>query len=99
MIPWKLLVFRKRDLLNPTMRQRRSTAAALIGALLLVPQALRAEEFPDALKRVDAALRTNPSRVTQAALDSCLSRRNFAAKLYESRQTERAFETLKFCFA
>jgi len=98
MIPWKLLVFRKRDLLNPTMRQRRSTAAALIGALLLVPQALRAEEFPDALKRVDAALRTNPSKVTQAALDSCLSRRNFAAKLYESQQTERAFETLKFCF-
>jgi len=98
MINWKLLVFRKHDPANRTKRHRLSAAAALIGALLLVPQMLRAEEFPDALKRVDAALKHNPSKVTQVALDSCLSRRNFAAKLYESGQPDRAFETLKFCF-
>jgi cytochrome c553 len=79
-------------------RQALIAAAAAIAALLAAPQAVLAENFPEALARVDEALRSNPSRVSQFALDSCYSRRNFAVKLYDSRQTDRALQSLQFCF-
>jgi len=95
----KLIVLRKphrADRAKP--RTTRFALAVALAALFVAPNPTLAEDFPAALKRVDAALRTNPSKVSQFALDSCFSRRNFAAKLYESRQVERANESLKFCF-
>jgi cytochrome c553 len=66
--------------------------------LLAATSAVLAMDFPDALARVDDALRKNPSRVSQFALDSCLKRRNFAVRLYDGGQTTRGDRSLKFCF-
>jgi len=73
-------------------------AAAVVAALFAAPNSALATDFPKALERVDEGLRKNPAQVSQFALDSCLSRRNFAAKLYESGQVERAERSLQFCF-
>jgi cytochrome c553 len=73
-------------------------AAAAMAALLAAPHAAHAENFPDALKRVDYGLRKNPARVPAMALESCRKRRDFAAKLYEARDIERAKQSLKVCF-
>lgn len=74
-----------------------ATAAALgilAGGALTVPAA----EFDESLARIDKALKTNPRRVSGHALESCLSRRNYATRLYESGQTARAERSLKYCF-
>jgi cytochrome c553 len=73
-------------------------AAAVMAVLLAAPHAARAENFPDTLKRVDYGLRKNPARVPAMALESCRKRRDFAVKLYESRDIERAKQSLKVCF-
>lgn len=96
----------------PRARGRRSGARAttpaaavralaiLFAALLVGSGAVLADEldFPDALDRVDDALRTNPSRVSMPALESCRSRRNFAVLLYNGRETARAKRSLRYCF-
>ena len=61
-------------------------------------EAARAEDFNQALARVDEALKTNPGRARRAALESCRNRRNFAVKLYKQDLTARAERRLKFCF-
>jgi cytochrome c553 len=73
-------------------------AAAAMAVLFAAAHAALAVDFPDALKRVDYGLRKNPARVAQFALDSCRKRRDFAVKLYESREIDRAQRSLKFCF-
>jgi cytochrome c553 len=73
-------------------------AAAAMAVLLAAPHAALGVEFPDALKRVDYGLRKNPARVSQFALQSCRKRRDFAVKLYEAREIDRAKRSLKFCF-
>lgn len=79
---------------------RRTLIAAIAAIAVLTPatHAALAADFPDALARVDYGLRKNPARVSQFALDSCRKRRNFAAKLYETREIDRAERSLEFCF-
>jgi len=72
--------------------------AAAMAVLLATPHTARAADFPDVLKRVDYGLRKNPARVSQFALDSCRKRRDFAVKLYETRERDRAEQSLEFCF-
>jgi cytochrome c553 len=91
--------------LRETNRADRSThrrtliaAAAAMALLLAAPDAALAMNFQDALKRVDYGLQKNPARVPQFALDSCRKRRDFAVKLYESRDIERAEQSLGVCF-
>jgi cytochrome c553 len=74
------------------------TAGATIAALLAAPNVVFAMDFPEALKRVDHGLRTNPSRVSNFALDACHSRRSFAVRLYDARMVDRAERSLRFCF-
>jgi cytochrome c553 len=95
----KLIVLRKVSRADRSKHLRRLIAVAAATAVLLAaPNAALAMDFPAALERVDHALRTNPSQVSRFALDSCFKRRNFAVKLYESRQIERAERSLQFCF-
>lgn len=88
----KPIALRKVSRAGRSKHRRRLIALAAATAMLLLaaPNAALAMDFPAALKRVDHALRTKPSQVSQFALDSCFKRRNFAIKLYESRQIERA---------
>ncbi len=74
-----------------------ASALALV-ALLASPLPALAEEFDVALARVDEALRTNPSRTSSQALESCRSRRNFAVMLWDAGQLDRANRSLKFCY-
>jgi cytochrome c553 len=78
-------------------RGRLATAAALVALLAAAPVALAAD-FDAELARVDQALRTNPSKVSAHALESCRHRRNFAVKLYDMGQTARAERSLRSCF-
>jgi cytochrome c553 len=95
----KMIVLRITNRADRSKRRRtRFAIAAAMAVLLAAPSAALAMDFPEALKRVDEALRTNPSQVSQFALDSCFKRRNFAVKLYDSRQIERAERSLQFCF-
>jgi cytochrome c553 len=95
----KLMVLRKASGTDRSRHRRRLIAVAAATAVLLAaPNAVLAMDFPTALKRVDQALKTNPSQVSQFALDSCFKRRTFAVKLYESRQIDRAERSLQFCF-
>ena len=55
-------------------------------------------DFIDDLARVDKALRTNPSKVLNQALESCLNRRRFAVVLWDSGHEVRANRALKSCF-
>jgi cytochrome c553 len=73
-------------------------AAAALAVLLAAAHAALAADFPDALKRVDYGLRKNPAHVSQFALNSCRKRRDFAVRLYETRDVARAERSLKFCF-
>jgi cytochrome c553 len=99
MTAMKLIVLRKVSRADRSKHRRRLIAVAAATAVLLAaPNAALAMDFPAALKRVDHALKTNPSQVSQFALDSCFKRRSFAVKLYESRQVDRAERSLQFCF-
>ena len=81
-------------------KQRRSLLAtgAALAVLLGAPNAVFAIDFPDALERVNHALRTNPSQVSNMSLEACRSRRDFAIRLYNSRMVARAERSLQFCF-
>jgi len=95
----RMIVLRKANRADRSKHCRtRLAVAAALAVLLATPSAALAMNFPEELERVDHALRTNPSHVSQFALDSCFKRRNFAVKLYESRQVERAERSLEFCF-
>ena len=72
--------------------------AALALTLFTGLEAAHAEEFDQTLARIDKALQTNPGRVPQAALESCLERRRFAAQLYNAGYPDRAKGRLKVCF-
>ena len=80
------------------MTRRRVVLAlvlAVLAAMLAAPVAFG--DFDEDLARVDNALRTNPSRVLDQALESCLTRRNFAVELYRQRQEVRAQRSLASC--
>jgi cytochrome c553 len=73
-------------------------AVAVVALLAVAQPGVAAEDFEAAMARVDQALRKNPGRVDPRSLESCLSRRNFAVKLYDIGQITRAERSLKFCF-
>jgi cytochrome c553 len=99
MIALHLTDLRETNSANRSMRRRvLIPAVAAIAVLLAAPHAAPAMDFPAALKRVDYGLQKNPSRVPSFALESCRKRRDFAVKLYESRDVERAEQSLKACF-
>jgi cytochrome c553 len=81
-------------------KHRRSLLAtgAAMAVLLAAPNVVFAMDFPEALERVNHALRTNPSRVSVLSLDACRGRRDFAIRLYNARMVARAERSLKFCF-
>ena len=79
-------------------RNSRIAAVIAFAALLCVSNPVAAMDFLEALERVDQALRNNPSRVPDVALDSCYNRRQYAVRLYDARQTTRAERSLEFCF-
>lgn len=76
----------------------RSCLVWVFGALVAVANPVSSANFNDDLKRVDEALRTNPSGVLKQSLDSCLKQRNYAVKLINMGLTERAERALQYCF-
>jgi cytochrome c553 len=69
-------------------------------ALLVVAPGAVADDVNDfdfQLSRVDRALRKNPARVPEQAVESCRSRRNAAVHLFGSGQRVRAMRRLKYC--
>lgn len=84
---------------NPRIAAAPRVAAATVFAVLLgLSNSAAAMDFVEALERVDYALRNNPSKAADFALDSCHQRRNFAVQLYDSGQVARAERSLQFCF-
>jgi cytochrome c553 len=78
--------------------RRLALSAAVLALLSLGAQQSVPDEFEEKLARVDRALETNPGRVSPHALESCLSRRNSAARLHAWGEVERAERSLKYCF-
>ncbi|MAG32394.1 MAG: cytochrome C [Deltaproteobacteria bacterium] len=72
--------------------------AVVMGLIVFVSTEALAEEFRESLTRIDQALKANPNHVSRLALVACRDRRQRAAELFNSRQTERAQRSLKFCF-
>jgi len=78
---------------------RRTRFFVLLAALLsLVSPSPARADFEGDLARIDEALKKNPSRVLPQALESCLSRRQFALDLYDRGRTVRAERSLRQCF-
>ena len=74
------------------------TLATALALLAAGPLPAAAEDFDDALARIDRALRTNPKRVPAEALLSCQNRRNYAAQLAHAGEWQRARRGLRYCF-
>jgi hypothetical protein len=55
---------------------------AAAGLLSSMPTQIFADEFEHTLGRIDQALQTNPNHVVQRAMDTCMSRRMHAVRLY-----------------
>jgi cytochrome c553 len=77
---------------------RRGLLVVVATAAVLAASQTVFADFEEDLARVDQALTTNPSRVLQNALDSCVNRRNFAIQRYNAGQETRAARSLKVCF-
>jgi cytochrome c553 len=67
-------------------------------ALCALTNAAFSSEFDEDLKRIDDAIRTNPSGVLRQSLESCLSQRNSAVQLYRMGMTVQAQRSLHYCF-
>ncbi len=72
----------------------------IIAASLVLPLAAVAQQsqFEFDLKRVDDALRNNPTHALRQSLESCLNQRNHAVALYRMGMHDRAQRALKYCF-
>lgn len=77
---------------------RRSLLVLVLGALVAVANPVSAANFNDDLRRVDEALKTNPSGVLKQSLQSCLKQRNYAVQLINMGMPERANRALQYCF-
>lgn len=77
---------------------RLSCLVLAFGVLITVCSIAPAADFFDDLKRVDTALKSNPSGVLRQSLESCLKQRNYAVKMYEMGLTTRAERGLEYCF-
>ncbi len=75
------------------------TLATLVALAITLPSASAlAGDFYDDVRRVDQALRTNPNKVIDQAIESCRTRRNAAMKLHKVGQITRAERRLRHCF-
>lgn len=87
---------------RPATPRRRSHLVAIAALVVALGAGLGApalaEDFGEALARVDAALKTNPGKVSHLALNTCQRQRNFAIRLHEQNQVARAERSLRFCF-
>lgn len=83
---------------TPVQRRWGVVIAVHVLVLLTSVAALADESFEEKLARVDKGLRKNPSHVPTEMLESCLSRRNVAVRLFELGQETRAERALNFCF-
>ena len=72
-------------------------ALGLAALLLFSPAPVAADAFEKQLAIIDQALETNPSGVTQQALDACKTMRDMAVKLYRMGKPTRAERRLKMC--
>ena len=88
-------------------RRRRFTSIAaslsVVLSVLLGVSAMAAEQeqeelFPEQLKRVDQALKSNPNEVAEVIVESCLERRGYALGLFNDGQEPRALRSLTYCF-
>jgi len=70
----------------------------LVALLFPLAGAAQPTQFEFDLKRVDDALRTNPTYALRQSLESCLNQRNHAVELYRMGMHERAERALKYCF-
>lgn len=70
---------------------------AIAGLLSAMPTQIFADEFEHTLGRIDQALQTNPNHVVEHAMDTCMSRRMHAVRLYRGGETARAERSLKYC--
>jgi cytochrome c553 len=77
---------------------KRGILMAVAAAVALAGPPVAFADFEADLKRVDAGIRANPSRVPTNLLESCLNRRRFANELYQSGYEARATRSLKHCF-
>jgi cytochrome c553 len=75
-----------------------SYIALICAALLAFTNPAMSSNFNDNLKRVDEALKTNPSGVLKQSLQSCLTQRNFAVSMYRAGLLEQAERSLRYCF-
>jgi cytochrome c553 len=84
---------------NQSIHERSSRSFLVLATILacFVSTSARAD-FQEDLARIDVALKTNPSRVMQQALDSCMTRRRVAVTLWNSGQPTRAQRRLNRCF-
>jgi len=71
---------------------------AVFGALIALANPALSSSFNEDLERVDEALKHNPSGVLRQSLESCLSARNSAVKLYSMGMTTQAQRSLQYCF-
>ena len=74
--------------------RRRVILGLSLAAILAAPTAA-VGDFEEDLARVDNALRTNPSRVLEFALEACLVRRKFAIELHRQGQDVRLARRLR----
>ncbi len=77
---------------------RPSFLALAFGALVAIANPVSSANLNDDLKRVDEALKTNPSGVLKQSLESCLKQRNYAVRLINLGMTDRAQRALDYCF-
>jgi cytochrome c553 len=68
-----------------------------VGLLATASTQIYADEFENTLALVDRALQTNPKHLVPHALDTCMSRRMFAIKLYRAGHNARAERSLRYC--
>jgi len=70
----------------------------ICGALIALANPALSSTFDEDLKRVDEALKTNPSGVLRQSLQSCLNQRNSAVGLYRAGMRTQAERSLRYCF-
>jgi cytochrome c553 len=79
-------------------RVRRIILILSCSALFAFISAAYPSDFDEDLKRIDEAIKTNPSGVLRQSLESCLSQRNSAVQLYRMGMTVQAQRSLHYCF-
>ena len=79
-------------------RIRLSCLVLVYAALIAVASPAFSTTFNEDLKRVDAALKANPSGALRQSLESCMKQRNYAVELYRMGMRTQARRSLHYCF-